>query len=198
LPDGVRSLVATFALDRRHTTGNQTREAMGTVKVTLLGRFEVLRDDRPLPGFESQKVQELFAYLLLNRERAHPREAVASILWEHGSTAQSRSYLRRLLWQLQHALEDGKGTSDQPLLLVRPDWIQFNPNADLWFDVAIFEDAYRKMRGVPGQRLEAEGADLLQRSTRLYTSDLLESWYHGWCLLERERLKSMYLTMLDK
>ena len=33
---------------------------------------------------------------------------------------------------------------------------------------------------------------------QLYQGPLLEGWYQDWCLLERERLQSMYLAMLDK
>ncbi|MCB0152922.1 MAG: bacterial transcriptional activator domain-containing protein, partial [Caldilineaceae bacterium] len=32
----------------------------------------------------------------------------------------------------------------------------------------------------------------------LYDGDLLEGWYHDWCIFERERLQGMYLAMLDK
>jgi DNA-binding SARP family transcriptional activator len=39
---------------------------------------------------------------------------------------------------------------------------------------------------------------LIQQAVELYRGDLLEGWYMEWCLLERERLQSMYLQLLDK
>lgn len=171
---------------------------MGPLHITLFGKFSALRDGKPLDGCESQKVQELFAYLLLHRERPHPRESLASLLWDHCSTTQSRSYLRRLLWQLHQILEDPAHPGEKPVLLIETDWIQLNREADFCLDVAIFEAAYTRARGVAGRQLDAESAEVLQQAVQLYTSDLLENWYQDWCLFERERLKNAYLIMLDK
>ena len=172
---------------------------MSPLTITLFGKFSTLRGGKPLDGCESQKVQELFAFLLLNRKRPHAREVLASTLWDHHSTAQSRSYLRRLLWQLHHALEDhAPCPEEQHVLLIESDWVRINAEADFWLDVAVFEAGYAQARGVPGRHLDQESAEALQRAAELYTSDLLENWYQDWCLLERERLKNAYLIMLDK
>ncbi|MFZ2098726.1 MAG: bacterial transcriptional activator domain-containing protein, partial [Anaerolineales bacterium] len=37
-----------------------------------------------------------------------------------------------------------------------------------------------------------------QRIERLYRGDLLEGWYHDWCLFERERIKAVYISLVDK
>ena len=83
-------------------------------------------------------------------------------------------------------------------MLAGPDWIQFSPEADLWLDVAVFEQAFALVRGVPGRELDTREAQTLQSVVQLYQEDLLESWYQDWCLYERERLQNMYLAMLDK
>ena len=70
---------------------------MSQLKISLLGKFSVRRDEGALEGFEGGKVQELFGYLLLNRNRSHPREALANTLWGGSSTAQSKKYLRQAL-----------------------------------------------------------------------------------------------------
>ncbi len=171
---------------------------MESLHVTLFGKFCAQRGERKLDGFDSQKVQELFCYLLLNRRRPHPRETLASVLWDHCSTAQSRMYLRRLLWQLQQALHAGTRPEEKDLLLVEKDWVHIDPAADLWLDVTAFEAAYNRVRGVPGQLLKPETVQALREAVQLYKSDLLENWYQDWCLFERERLQTMYLAMLDK
>ncbi len=171
---------------------------MDLLRITLFGKFSMWRGSKPLIGFEAQKVQELFAYLLLNRNRPHPREALASILWEHCSTEQSKMYLRRVLWQGQQTLGSLLGPDEPGLLVVEREWIRLNEEANLWLDVAVFEWAYERVRGVSGHRLDRQAVQDLREAVRLYASDLLENWYQDWCLFERERLQNMYLAMLDK
>lgn len=171
---------------------------MSVLQITLFGRFSAERDGEPLSGFGSQKVQELFSYLLLHRDRPHPREMLASLLWDHCSTAQSRMYLRRVLWKLQHALSDEDGEYDTAILHVGTDWIQINSDTAYWLDVAVFEETYDTVRGTAGHLLSDQDAQRLEDAAALYRSDLLENFYQEWCLDERARLQHIYMGMLDK
>jgi DNA-binding SARP family transcriptional activator len=106
--------------------------------------------------------------------------------------------LRQALWQLQSALGSQNEPGTSRVLSVEPDWVQLNSEADIWLDVAVFEQAYNLVQKTPGQDLNGSQAQLLQDTVQLYQGPLLEGWYQDWCLLERERLQSMYLAMLDK
>jgi DNA-binding SARP family transcriptional activator len=169
---------------------------MSSLKITLLGRFTIQEESRILAGFERAKVQELFSYLLLFRERPHPREALSTLLWDE--TAQARKYLRKALWHLQTALEKANGINGSGLLAADSDWIQLDKNADFWLDVANLERAFRLIQDVPGSELDDESAGILDKTVELYRGDLLENCYADWCLLERERYRLMFLAMLDK
>jgi DNA-binding SARP family transcriptional activator len=120
------------------------------------------------------------------------------MLWEASSSTQAKKYLRQALWQLQSALERHAGQSEHSLLLIEPDWICLNPNAELWLDVDIFEGAFAMVQGVPGQDMDKEQVEAVNIAIQLYQGDLLEGWYQDWCLYERERLQNMWLAMLDK
>src|SRR6185295_18627419 len=61
-----------------------------------------------------------------------------------------------------------------------------------------FERAFADTQGVSGKSLDQNGAQSLKNAVELYKGDLLDGWYHDWCLFERERLQNNYLTMLDK
>src|SRR5690349_5654465 len=63
-----------------------------TFSVHLFGKLALQRDAQPLHPLDTRKAQELFCYLLLYRDRAHPREALASVLWGDIATAQSKTY----------------------------------------------------------------------------------------------------------
>lgn len=72
---------------------------MSPISISLFGKLAVSRDGTLLTGFDAGKVQELFAYVLINRHCQHQREVLASLLWGEISTAQSKKYLRQTLWQ---------------------------------------------------------------------------------------------------
>ncbi len=171
---------------------------MSRLHVYLFGKFCVRRNEQVLDGFDARKVQELFCYLLLHRDHSLPRETLASILWPDTTTSQSKKNLRQALWQLQSALGSQNERAIDRILLVEPDWVQLNSEADLWLDVVAFEQTYNFVQKTPGQELDSSTTKLLQDTVQLYQGPLLEGWYQDWCLLERERLQSMYLAMLDK
>jgi DNA-binding SARP family transcriptional activator len=172
--------------------------AMANLRIHLFGKLWIDYNGQVLKGFDSRKVQELFCYLLLNRNREHPREVLANLLWCENTTAQSKSYLRKALWQLQYTLECQTSLSANCILLVDPDWIQINAKADMWLDVEMFEQAYTPVMGIPGEKLDYHRAQALRSAVELYRADLLEDCYQNWCLYERQRFQHMYLSMLDK
>ena len=171
---------------------------MPTFSIQLFGKFCVRRDQQILEGFEARKVQELFCYLLLHRDHPIPRETLAGLLWPETTTAQSKKNLRQALWLLQSALGSQNERVNDRVLLVKPDWVYLNSGVNLWLDVVVFEQIFNLVQKTPGQELDNSTAQLLQDTVQLYQGPLLEGWYQDWCLLERERLQSMYLTMLDK
>jgi DNA-binding SARP family transcriptional activator len=170
---------------------------MATLRFQLFGKFCAQRDTQLLKRFDASKDQELLGYLLVHRNRSHPRETLAGMFWGESSTEKSKKYLRQSLWHLQTTLEvDSEARA--PFLLVDHDWVQLNPQSEFWLDVATFEAAFNLTEGMPGSQLSADVADLLKKAVELYKGDLLEGCYEDWCLFERERLENLYLSMLDK
>ena len=170
---------------------------MSALRITLFGRLRCTLDDQDLKGLDARKVQELFIYLLLHRARPCTRDALATLLWGERATAQAKKNLRQTLWQLQGAL-DGAVSPNGPLLCATAEWVEINPAAGLWLDVEHFERAYAATRQVADHDLAPDQVTALRRAVELYDGDLLEGWYHDWCIFERERLQGMYLAMLDK
>ena len=172
---------------------------MSRLRISLFGRFYVEHNGKPYAnGLDARKVQELFGYLLLYRNRTHSRETLADLLWGDNSSAQARKYLRQALWQLQSALKIDENSDHASGLVVDSDWVGVNDDDDIWFDVASFENAYEKVQGKAGKEIDPESARELVKAVDLHRGSLLEGWYHDWCIFERERLQSMYLAMLNK
>jgi DNA-binding SARP family transcriptional activator len=171
---------------------------MSRLTVHLFGKLSVRWNDEGLDGLGTSKVQELLCYLLLHRNRPHPREALACLLWGEIPTAHAKKYLRQALWQLQAALRCHAQVTAEQTFLVDADWVQLNVNGGLWLDVADLERAAAVGQGVPGDQLDGVAVKTLQDAVDLYRGDLLEGWYQDWCVRERERLRETYLGVLDK
>jgi DNA-binding SARP family transcriptional activator len=165
--------------------------------VALLGHLRVTAAEEVVLDDLGGKSAELLCYLLLHPNRPHPREGLASLLWgEHCTTAQSKKYLRQTLWQLQGALQHvpaGDG-----LLQGEGDAIRLAARGRLTLDVALLEEAYQRARGASGGALGDGDLEVLCHAAALYEGDLLEGWYQEWCLCERERLRQLYLLLLDR
>ena len=171
---------------------------MARITVCLFGKLSIQSNGHALSGLDARKIQQLLCYLLLHRDHPQPREVLASLLWSDNSTDQSKKYLRQTLWQLQSALDQRHKLFNGSLLTVDADWVDLHSGADLWLDVATFEDAFTPVKDIQGRDLDPEMAQRLESAVQLYHGDLLEGWYEDWCLFERERLQNMYLAMLDK
>ncbi|MDQ4099153.1 MAG: hypothetical protein M3121_01475 [Chloroflexota bacterium] len=168
------------------------------IEIRLFGKFSVHRSGEPLSGLEAGKVQELFSYLLLHRDRAHSRDLLAGTFWGDHPTAQAKKYLRQALWQLQSLLKPAGGHKASPLLQVAADHVSVNADAGVWLDVAAFEEACARVEDLPDRGLGAEEARRLRDAVGLYRGELLDGCYQDWCLADRERLQGLYLAMLDK
>jgi DNA-binding SARP family transcriptional activator len=168
------------------------------LRISLLGRLCVRRDDLTIEGTGANKTWEFFCYLLLHPDHPHSREVLAALLWGNSPTAQSKKYLRQALWQLQSYLNPLACPADRRLLLIEPDWVLLNSKSDFWLDVAVFERAFNLAHGIAGRDLDDETASALREAVDLYRGDLLEGWYQDWCLYERERLQNLYIAILEK
>ncbi len=168
---------------------------MSTLSVSLFGKLQIHVDGIQLDSLPPKKAQELLVYLLLYR-RAHPREKLATLLWR-GSTKRTKAYLRKALWQLRQSIDpdDADGSS---VLRAEGDWVQIQPDADLWVDIDVFEHTFAEVRDCAVSDMTDAQVESLETAAELYTGDLLENWYQDWCLMERERYRDMFLRVLDR
>jgi DNA-binding SARP family transcriptional activator len=166
-----------------------------TLRIRLFGSLDLERDGQPVARFPSRKVKDLFAYLALNRQTAHPREHLAALFWADSDDEKARHSLNTALWRLNGVLADGAGDQGRAQLRVTPQEIGFNVATDFWLDVAEFESrcALADRTSNPDQR-----AVLYSQAVSFYTSDLLTDCYEAWCIEERERLQCMYLRALER
>jgi non-specific serine/threonine protein kinase len=151
--------------------------------IHLFGHLRLFDDNQPLKFSARPKVLPLWAYLLLNRAKPVPRDALAYLLWPDVLEDVARTNLRRHLYELRRLLPPAP--QNTPWLLQQNGAVQWNLEADYWLDVAEFE------------RLSASPSHLA-KAVALYTNDLLSKVYEDWILHERERLRNVYFANLNK
>lgn len=171
---------------------------MHALRISLLGRFRAEHDGQDVHGLDTRKVQELFCYILLNRNRSLLREQLAAMLWRSDSDTRARSYLRKALWKLQSGLACVAGKGPEGLFEVNAECIKFVSTSDVWLDIDALETAYVSAKNIAAKDLDAERLLALQGVEGLYQGDLLEDLDEDWCISERERYHYMYLAVMHK
>ena len=91
------------------------RPIFPTLRMNLLGTFQIASDHIPLTSIEVPRLQSLLVYLVLHQGVPQSRTRLASLLWPDSTEEQAHTNLRNLLYKLRQALPD----SDQFLIVNR-------------------------------------------------------------------------------
>ena len=169
---------------------------MSQLTISLLGPFQVILDGEPVTGFATDKARALLAYLAVEADRPHRRDALAGLLWPDQPQRKARQNLRQALSHLRQAI--GGQDETTPFLLVSRETIRFNPSCDHWLDVAALAALAEDCRGHRHRRMETclPCMRRMERMTALYRGDFLEQFFlsdsdlfEEWALLKREWLR---------
>jgi DNA-binding SARP family transcriptional activator len=168
--------------------------AMPALRIRLFGGLQLTRDGTTLPAFATQRAKGLFAYLVLNGGRGHPREVLVDRFWGEVPSAAARKNLRTDLWRIRSVLEP-PGTEPGSCLTLRQDEIAFNTAGAHWLDVHAFEEKLEEAGAGP---LTPARAAVVREALELYRGDLLDGFYDEWFVFERERLRLRYLGAMEQ
>jgi hypothetical protein len=108
----------------------------GTLTIHLLGGFRITAGDQGVTSLEHARLQELLAFLLLQRGRPVSRQHLAFLLWPDSLEKQARTNLRNLWHRLRRTLPDAERYIDAGEAT-----IQWRGDAPYTLDLAGFEAA---------------------------------------------------------
>lgn len=143
---------------------------MSSLSIQLLGQLTVSWGERLLTSFRSNRVPALLAYLAVEADRPHRREALIELLWPGLLPASGRQNLRQTLYLLRGDIPQLPAKGDNrlvPLLLSDRHTVQLNPDGDFFLDVARLELSAGR-QGSLGKLTEA---------VDLYQGDFLAGFY---------------------
>jgi DNA-binding SARP family transcriptional activator len=170
---------------------------MEHLRIRLFGGLEIHRGNVLLPAFPIQQSERLFAYLVLHRERLIHRDVLCGQLWGELGQAEARKSLRNALWRIRSVLEPAD-VQRGAFLRVEGHLVGFVGSTKVWVDTSEFEEVARAAALNGQSRLDEQESMSLQSAVALYQGDFLEGHYSEWCLQQRERLRLIYLTALER
>lgn len=165
---------------------------MSTLKIQLLGSFQLKCGNKKVVELRTARQQTLLAYLVLHCGNRISREHLAFLMWPDSTENQARANLRFLLHQLRRLLPE----SDR-FIHADSQTVEWIPRGPYQLDVAEFKRAL--VESYQAQQAE----DLIRQRTRLehaitlYQGDLLPACYEDWILAEREQLHHALVEALE-
>jgi len=178
---------------------------MARLVISALGNLQVTLDGQPVTEFESNKVRALLAYLVVEADRPHSRDALMALLWPDQPDRVARNNLRHVLPNLRQVISDA--AAQPPFLSITRDSVQFNPNSEYSLDVATFKMLLAACEQHVHRHAESCQSCMkrLRQAVELYRGDLLQQFFlndspafEEWVVLQRERLRRQVLEALHR
>lgn len=161
-----------------------------TLHIHLLGEFRLVSGDTEVTSVDWPRLQSLLAYLVLHRNTLQSRSHLAYLLWPDSTDTQAHSNLRTLVTRLRQTFPN-----IDSFLRIDKQIIQWHPDALWTLDVLDFEHALTQARQAKDSAVLRVA---LEEAVTVYRGDLLPSCYEEWILPERERLRQLFLEILER
>jgi DNA-binding SARP family transcriptional activator len=192
----LRATAAALYHDPSHVAIELRRERRGdpappALRIFTLGRLRVETDDGGIDGeWVDQRAGQLLRYLVCERRRIAPSDAIAEAIWPQAGASAANS-VRHFVHVLRDHLEPGRPRAAESSYVVCRRGGYALAGGRVWVDAEEFEAEAR--RGLSayaaGETVVAEHH--LARAADLYTGDFLaDEPYAEWAFAERERLRA--------
>ncbi len=170
-------------------------DATRPIMICLLGNFRLLVNGEQISIQAGGKIETLLALLALQSEQWMPRERLVQALWADSDLSHGLRSLKTLIYNVHKLL--GPVLNDMTPVLNKSGYYRLNIQAGIGVDVNYFD-----LLVVTGDKYMQAGNQeaavaVYRRAEALYQGDLwLAVDIHA--VLERERLRGLYLSLLTK
>ncbi len=164
------------------------KSASPIFKAFLFGAMRVERDGKNCALPASVIARSLFGYLLHHHTQPHTRASLLGLFWSEMSEERARRALSQSLWNIRHSFPG--------VLDVNSETVCISHETAPWVDAETFERMVKPtLDAAPRDQTARQD---LEQAIELYRADFLEGFYHEWTLLERERLRELFLQALEQ
>jgi DNA-binding SARP family transcriptional activator len=169
--------------------------AEGKLLICLLGGFRVMTSGADLPVRAGGKSATLLSTLAMRERHWAPREALLGMLWPDAGTDRSIHSLNSLVHALRQHL--GGAIAGAPPVVYSAGGYALNAVAGVGTDIAEFDAQVRAAGRLADTGDVPAAAESWMRAVALYRGDLTETCDLN-TVVERERLRATYLTLLSR
>jgi len=171
-----------------------------SLRISLLGRFETLSNDTPIPdaAWKTQKVKTLMKFLLLHRHRSVSRDEIIEALWPDADPGAGEVNLKGAVKTLRQTLEPLLEGSRSSFIVRSGSGFRFEAAGRCWIDIEEYDRLLGAARNHEAAGRLPEAVTALEQAAALYRGDLLEEdRYADWPAAERERRRETQITVLE-
>ncbi len=171
---------------------------LDVLRIFTLGRFALVAGGRgvPVERWTRKQALTLLKVLVTHRGRAVPRERLIEALWPGIPERQGRERLKVTVYALRRELREAGADS---ALIQTIDGAYLLRREGIWVDADVFESRIREGYTLEQHGQHAEALRCYQEAEALYGGNFLEEErYEDWCAEERERLRELYLNLLQR
>ena len=159
------------------------------IQAYLLGPLMLRYQEETIPLPSTSISCSLLAYLLLHRQRLHPRTVLVDLFWPNQSEAKGRRALSQTLWYIRTALPL------DDIIQANNETITIPPQAPIWVDAILFDTLLAPYLETPF--ITPDKADNIRQAINLYRGELLLGTYDEWLRPKRERFHTLYMQGLS-
>lgn len=170
---------------------------MRKINVYFLGNYEILFNNENITTKFSKKGLGLLCYLIMNSDKSHYRERLASMFWEDYKRESAYNNLRYTLWQIRKVI---KQYTDEELIITKgKNIISISKkliNCDVKMYLKFIHQSTRTDITIN------EKKNFLISASKLYKGDFIENFYiydisdfNDWFFNEREFLQRLYFDV---
>lgn len=170
---------------------------MEKIDVYFLGNYKILFNNENITTKFSKKSLGILCYLIMNSDKFHYREKLASMFWEDYKRESAYSNLRYALWQIRKVFK--KYTDEKVIITKGKNVISISKNL-INSDVKMYLDYIKQSNKVDISLNQKK--NLLLSASKLYKGDFIENFYiydishfNDWFFNEREYLQRMYFDV---
>ncbi|MGB3683656.1 MAG: BTAD domain-containing putative transcriptional regulator [Rubrobacteraceae bacterium] len=168
--------------------------------VRFFGGFEVSCRGEPLELGRNSKAVAIFKCLLARKGRPVSQETLMGWLWPESSPKKARWSLNSAVYALRRSLDEHSPdiASSDCVILGRGHY-HLARGLRISSDVEEFDAGYERGRFLERARKTEDAVSEYEEAVALYRGDyLVEDLYEDWTMIERERLTSAYVDLLDR